>query len=228
MGYAMPSFAHLTGFALVAVLVAACGQTTPSEPAAEEPSAAASAAESAAVSAGESDAGSSAPPSQARLPTAAGPPQPLGAGTYLTPEGFEPAVSITVPDGWYAAAGQSGFAVGRGMSQGEFADAGLYLDLVALQYEEALATFGELEGIVFSEASSTMELDGHEATVFHGRPLGDQVLLDGLVPGIDLNALAHQQILVDVDGQTILIRTELPSDDAEGALADVIESLQFP
>jgi hypothetical protein len=213
---------------LVAVLVAACGQTTPSEPAAEEPSAAASVAESASVSAGSSDAASSASPSEARLPTAAGPPQPLEAGTYLTPEGFEPAVSITVPDGWYGAAGQSGFGVGQGMNQGEFADAFIGLDLVRLPYDEAVATFGALEGTVFSEPSSTMQLDGHEATVFHGSPLSDHVLLDELVPGIDLTATAHQQILVDVDGQTILIRTELPSDDAEGALAEVIESLQFP
>jgi hypothetical protein len=165
-------------------------------------------------------------PSAARLPAALG---PLEAGAYLTPDGFDPAISIMVPDGWYGFGGQSGFAVGKGLNEsGEFADAGLYAAVVPLPYDEATATFEQLEGVVFSEPTSTMELDGHAATVFHGSPSGDAVLLDELVPGIDLNALAHEQIFVDVDGQTVFIRAELPSDDAEGALAEVIDSMRFP
>lgn len=203
--------------AALALLATACGADAPVEsPRAEPPSGATSVT-------------ASAPPSAALLPSALGPPQPLEAGTYLTPAGFDPAVSITVPDGWYGAGGRSGFAVGQGLNEdNEFADAGLHVAAVPLPYDEATATFEQLEGVVFSEPTSTTELDGHEATVFHGSPSGDQVLLDALVPGIDLNALSHEQIFVDVDGQTILIRTELHSDDAEGALTEVIDSLQFP
>lgn len=216
----MPSPAITARLALLALLVAACGQTTPLESAADESSAVASA--------GVSDSTQSAPPSSARLPTAFGPPEPLEPGTYLTPERFEPVVSISVGEGWYGTAGQLGFAVGQGLDDGEFADAGLYGTVVPVAYDEAVATFGELEGVVFSEPSSSMKLDGHDATVFHGGPLGDQVPLDELVPGIDLNTLAHQQMFVDVDGQTLLIRTELRSDDAESALTEVIDSIRFP
>lgn len=220
----MTFLAIVTRVAVLAVLVAGCAQATPSEvPAAEQTSPAASASE------GVSDGSESIAPSHSPLPTGLGPPQPIQAGTYLTPEGFDPAVSITVPDGWYGAAGESGFAVGKGLTEdGEFAEAGIYVAPIPVPYDEAITIFEELEGVEFSEPPSTVELDGREATVFHGSPVGDQVLLDDLLPGIDLNAAAHQQIFVDVDGQALLIRTELHSDDAEGELADVISSLAFP
>lgn len=217
----MPSLGPRALLILVAVIVSACGQGAPSaSPSVDAPSVAAFVAESSAT----------ASPSAARLPTAFNPPEALEAGTYLTPEGFEPAVAITVLDGWYGGAGQSGFGVGQGFNEAEerFADAGVLLDVIPVPYDEAVAILGQLEGIVFSQPSSTIELDGHDATVFHGSPEGEPVLLDALLPGIDLPPGSHQQILIDVGGETILVRTELFSDDAEGALNEVIESLRFP
>lgn len=217
----MPSIATSACLVLVAVIASACGQGAPSaSPSVDAPSVAASVAESSA----------SASPSAARLPTVSGPPQALEAGTYLTPEGFEPAVAITVLDGWYGAAGGSGFGVGQGLNEAEerFDDAELYLDVIPVPYDEAVAILGEIEGIVFGEPSSTIEVDGHEATLFHGSPAGEAVPLDALLPGIDLNSSSGQQILIDVDGETILVRTGLYSDEAEDALNEVIESLRFP
>jgi hypothetical protein len=169
-------------------------------------------------------------PGEARLPTVAGPPQPLDPGTYLTPEGFAPPVSITVPVGWYGGAGSTGFFVGQGLDEvnQRFADVGLYLDVVQLDYDAAIAAFREIEGVVIQAEPETGTIGGHEATTFEASTEGGQALLDPIAPGIDLTAAAYQQIFVDVGGTTVLIRTEVFNEAAQPALDGVLASIEFP
>jgi hypothetical protein len=147
----------------------------------------------------------------------------------VTPDGFEPVVSVTIPDGWYGGAYASGFTVGQGIddAQQRYADVGLYLDVIDLPYEEAVVGVGQLSGLVEDAAPTSTEIDGHPATTFHVHAEGDHVVLDAIAPGLDIIAEAGPLTLIDVDGTTILVRTEIFDEAAEPTLEEVVGSLTF-
>jgi hypothetical protein len=165
-----------------------------------------------------------------RLPRAAGPPISLEPGTYLTPEGFEPVMSVTVPEGWYGGAGTSGLGLGQGLDElnERFSDVELYVDVIPTSYAEAVAGFQELVGLSAQQNEPAAEtFDGYEATTFRARALGENVLLDPIAPGLDIGPAAAQQTFVDVDGITLLIRTAVYDDAAEPVLEQVLASLDL-
>lgn len=207
---------------LVLLLVTGCGQTGGPE---LESAPSSSAAESGPVSLAPS-----ASAGEPRLPAAAGPPKPLEAGTYLTPEGFEPVISVTVPDGWYGAAGSTEFGVGQGLDEvnQRFEDVGLQLAVIAMPYDEAVAAFQNLEGLTHEGEPTRGVVDGHESTTFRARAAADHVVLDPVIPGADISSESSEQIFIDVDGTTVLIRTEVFDPSAEPALDHVLSSLTFP
>jgi hypothetical protein len=169
-------------------------------------------------------------PGVLRLPLVTGLPSPLDAGTYLTPEGFEPAISLTLPQGWYGGASLDGLSVGQGFDDANqrFAGAGLYLAVIALPYDEAVAAFSDLGGLTHDRDATTGMVDGHDATTFYAHASGAHVLLDAIAPGSDLIAEAGQEIFIDVNGTTVFIKTEVFDDAGEDELADVIGSIEFP
>ena len=165
-----------------------------------------------------------------RLPRSAGPPHPLEPGTYLTPEGFEPPVAVTVPGGWFGGAGSSGFGVGQGNDEvnQRFGDVGLYLDAIRMPYDDAVAAFRRLEGVSLEAEPVDGTIGGYEATIFRPQPVREPILLDPIVPRSDLTSEIHHVIFIDVRGTTVFIKTEVFDDEALPVLEQVIDSIQFP
>ncbi len=208
------------GAGLVAVLAIGCA----SSPAARSPEGSSTSSSSPAMS------GTSTPfPGERPLPVLSGALAPLEAGTYVTPSGFEPAVAVTVPAGWYGGAGGSGFGVGQGWDEvnERSRDVGLNLDVIPTPYDEAVAAFGKLGGLTHRAAPTSGMIDGHESTTFQAQADGEPVLLDPIAPGRDLISQADQQIFIDVAGATVLVRTEIFNETAQPALDAVIASLDF-
>ena len=169
-------------------------------------------------------------PGERPLPVLSGAPAPLEHGTYVTPPGFEPTVAVTVPAGWYGGAGRSGFGVGQGFDEvnERFRDVGLYVDVIPTPYDSAVAAFGKVAGLIQQGAPTSGTIDGHESTTFEARVDGAPVPIDAIAPGLDIVSDAGQQILIDVAGTTVLVRTEVFNEDAQAALDSVISSIRFP
>ena len=204
-------------FVGAALVLTACGQA---------PAASQSITPSPSASTASATASSS---SVARLPLVGGPPEPLAPGTYLTPEGFEPVMSITVPSGWYGAASSSEFAVGQSLDEAnEFAGGGLLVGTIAIPYDEAVAAFGEIADLVHEQPATTGTLGGYDATTFYTHAAADHVILDPVAPGLDVLTSSAQQVFVDADGTTILIRSEVKDDAARAEIEEVMASIEFP
>jgi hypothetical protein len=157
-------------------------------------------------------------------------PVPLDAGTYLTPEGFEPVMSIRLPSGWYGGASLDEFAVGQGLDQTKqtFGGGGLFVAPIAMPYAKAVATFGKLPGLADDREPTTGTLGGYEATTFYAHAQNGHVLLDPIAPGADIGSASAQQIFVDAGDTTILIRTEVIDDAARAEVDEVVASIAFP
>jgi hypothetical protein len=199
-----------------ALILAACGQAPAASPSIT-PSASASTASATASSS-----------SEARLPLVAGPPEPLAPGTYLTPEGFEPVMSITVPAGWYGAASSSEFAIGQAIDEAnEFAGGGLFVGTIAMPYDEAVAAFADIADLVHEQPATTGTMGGYEATTFYTHAAADHVILDPVAPGTDIGTASAQQVFIDADGTTIMIRSEVNDDAARAEIEGVMASIEF-
>ena len=163
-----------------------------------------------------------------RIPVGA--PVPLEAGTYLTPEGFAPVMSITLPTGWYGHGSAREFGVGEGVNEVDqrWAGAGMYVNPIEMAYDDAVAAFGELVGLTSDQKPTTQSFRGFDSTTFYVHAEGDHVVLGPIAPGLDITAGTAQVIFIDADGTTIMIRTELFDDAGPGPLDDVIASIEFP
>jgi hypothetical protein len=113
------------------------------------------------------------------------------------------------------------------IANARFADAGLYVNVIDKPYAEAVSVFEALPGLEQRAEPTTAMVGGHNATVFEARANTDHVLLDRLAPGLDIGTTAGKQIFVDVNGATVLIRTEVNSASAQAALDAVVASLRF-
>lgn len=166
-------------------------------------------------------------PGAARIPTVAGPPRPLDAGAYLSPEGFEPVLTLTVPDGWFGGGGSSGWGVGQGLNEVEqrYEDVGLEVALVPTPYEEAVAAFEEVDGLIRQGERSVGDFGGWKSTTFESHAAAEPVLIDEIAPGADIGRFAYRQIFVDADGSTLFIRTELFDQAAKPELESVLDSV---
>ena len=147
----------------------------------------------------------------ARIPSVAGPPRPLDAGTYLSPEGFEPVLTVTVPDGWFGGGGRSGWGVGQGLNEVEqrYEAVGLEVGVIPTPYDDAVAAFRQVDGLIRQGEPSVGELAGWESTTFESHAAGEPVLIDEVAPGADIGRFSYRQIFVDADGSTLFIRTEV-------------------
>jgi hypothetical protein len=164
------------------------------------------------------------------LPTISGPPEPLEAGTYVTPAGFDPAITVTVPDGWYGGALSSGFTVGQGLDEvnERYAGGGIYVEVISAPFDEAVRAFENLAGLVQEGEPERAEIDGRSATTFFVHAEGDPVLFGEIAPGLDVIADTGQVTFIDVQGTTLLVRTEVFDEGVQPALEEVISSLTFP
>jgi ABC-type transport system substrate-binding protein len=167
------------------------------------------------------------PSAEARLPLGA--PLPLAAGTYLTPEGFEPIMSVTLPDGWYAFASENDFGVGQGFDDVNqtFDGGGFLVSPIAMPYDEAVAEFEKLEGLAHDREPTTGTFGGYEATTFYAHATGDNVVLDPIAPGFDIVAAPGQQVFIEANGTTILIRMEINDEAARAEIEEVLASIEF-
>ena len=163
----------------------------------------------------------------ARIPSVAGPPRPLDADTYLSPEGFEPVLTVTVPDGWFGGGGSSGWGVGQGLNEVEqrYDAVGLEIGVIPTPYDDAVAAFRQVDGLIRQGEPSVGELAGWESTTFESHAAGEPVLIDEIAPGADIGRFSYRQIFVDADGSTLLIRTELFDQAFKPELESVLDSL---
>jgi hypothetical protein len=155
---------------------------------------------------------------------------PLAAGTYLTPKGFEPSMSITLPTGWYGGASLQDFGVGQGIDEVHqtFGGGGLAVSALDMPYDQAVAEFGKLPGLDHARKPTTGMLGGYEATTFYAHARSGHVLLDPIAPAADIGTSSTQQVFVDANGTAILIRMELNDDAARAEIEEVIASIEFP
>ena len=200
------------GLPLAALLVVSCSTPTPRE------------------SPSNATATAIASPDERRLPLVSGPPEQLEPGTYLTPEGFEPVISITVPDGWFGGAGGDSFGVGQGNDEinQRFEDVGLYVSVIDMPYADAVEAFPTLTGLVHEAEPVGGTIDGYETTTFRAHAGAGHVVLDPIAPGSDIGPEGDRQIFIDVDGTTIFVKTEVFDETALPALDGVLASLEFP
>ena len=209
---------NLRSFILTALVLAGCSQGTTSTTMAVRPSPSPGAPSPSASSA------------EPRLPFVSGAPVPLEAGTYLSPEGFAPVMSIALPTGWYGGGSAREFSAGQGIDEVEqrFAGGGLYVSPIDMAYDEAVAAFSNLDGLTADHEPTTQSMGGHDSTTFYVHAEGGRVVLDPIAPGLDVNAGTAHVIFIDAGGTTILIRTELFREAGAGPLDDVIASIRFP
>ena len=139
-------------------------------------------------------------------------------------------ISITVPSGWYGGGSPRDFGVGQGLDRVEqrFADAGMSVALIDMGYDEAVAAFGDLDGLTTDREPTTQSIAGFDSTTFYVHAEGGHVVLDPIAPGADVTEGTTQVIFIDVDGTTIMIRAELHDEAGAGPLNDVIASIEFP
>jgi hypothetical protein len=163
----------------------------------------------------------------ARIPSVAGPPRPLDADTYLSPEGFEPVLTVTVPDGWFGGGGSSGWGVGHGLNEVEqrYEAVGLEVGVIPTPYHDAVAAFRQVDGLTRQGQPSVGELAGWESTTFESHAAGEPVLIDEVAPGADIGRFSYRQIFVDADGSTMFIRTEVFEQASKPELELVLDSL---
>lgn len=208
--------------ATAVVVVAGCDQSSPSR-GSRTPAAATTSQPSATATPSESPSG------EKRVPVTGGAPVPLDPGTYLSPEGFTPAMSVSVPPGWYGGGSNTGWGIGQGHDEvnQRFRDAGLGVDVIPLRFEDAVDAFQEVEGLDQVKPMSS-DIDGHAAMTFRATATGEPVLLlESLGVPIDISGVGRQTF-VDVDGTTILIRSEVIAPAAAPILDRVLASVRFP
>ena len=213
---------NLRSCMLAALVVAGCAPTSPSGTVGPTASPAGLAPSPAAATAS--------PSTEARIPVVSGPPVALEPGTYLSPEGFAPVISITVPEGWFGSGSAADFAAGQGLDEvnQRFADAGLYVNTIDMAYDAAAVAFGALDGVTVDQPPTTQAIGGHDSTTFYVHAEDGQVILDPIAPGVDVNEATAQVMFIDVDGTTVMIRTELFDDSGAEPLDGVIASIEFP
>jgi hypothetical protein len=163
----------------------------------------------------------------ARIPSVAGAPRPLAADTYLSPEGFAPALAVTVPDGWFGGGGSSGWGVGQGLNEVEqrYEAVGLEVGVIPTPYDDAVAAFRQIDGLIRQGEPSVGKLAGWESTTFESHAAGEPVLIDEVAPGADIGRFSYRQIFVDADGSTLFIRTEVFEQASKPELELVLASL---
>jgi hypothetical protein len=111
------------------------------------------------------------PQAFSQVPNTGGAPAPLAPGTVSSPEGFEPALTFDVPDGWYGGGDGSGFGIGQGLNEAEqrFGGGGIQVEVLQMPVDEAAQRFAKVKGIDAGKPA-TAEVDGRPATVFSGHP----------------------------------------------------------
>lgn len=117
----------------------------------------------------------------ARIPETSGPPEALASGTYLTPEGFAPELSVELPRGWWGGGGTGGWVVGKGNDPARQAFTGpsLWVDVVTMPWRDAVTALGKVDRVRYSAPPERSTLDGHRTMTFHATPQGrEPVLLD--------------------------------------------------
>ena len=163
----------------------------------------------------------------ARIPETSGHPEALASGTYLTPEGFAPELSVELPRGWWGGGGTGGWVVGKGNDPARQAFTGpsLWVDVVTMPWRDAVTALGKVDRVRYSAPPERSTLDGHRTMTFHATPQGrEPVLLDeALSLGVDLPPASDRQLLVEAGDVTLLFRIE---NDAP-AMADVLGSRAF-
>lgn len=206
--------------AVAAVVATGCsgGGSTSSSPPSRTPGASATGASASVAS----------PQVFSEVPNTGGAPAALAPGTVSSPEGFEPALTFDVPDGWYGGGDVGGFGIGQGLNEAEqrFAGGGIQVEVLQMPVDEAAQRFAKVKGIDAGKPT-TAEVDGRPATVFSGHPTDGAVGLDALGTSADVNEFSEQQIFVDLRDQTLLIRTEVSEPTADDEIASVLQSLRF-
>lgn len=170
------------------------------------------------------------PGSLPRLPLS-GPPLPLRAGTYVTPDGFEPVLSLEVPGGWWGGGTPDGWSVGRGNDEvrQRYRDAGILVEVLDLAYDDAVAVFRSIDGLTHERDPLRHQVAGRPATTFWAHAAAEPVILDALGRGADVGPHGWSQTFVEVGAtRTLLIRTEVVDDTAAPAVRRVLESLDAP
>ena len=167
-----------------------------------------------------------------RIPATEGTPERLRAGTYQAPEGFEPAVTVTVPDGWWGGGSSSGWSVGQGHDEvhQRYRDAGVLVDVLDLPYRRAVSAYRSVEGVVEDRGSRRHSVDGRRATTFMRHAVAEPVVLeDALGVGADVGPDSRSQTFVDLGGgRTLLVRTEVVDEAAVSAVEGVLASMSLP
>ena len=165
------------------------------------------------------------------LPESFGPPVRLAAGSYRTRPGFAPVTTFTVGRGWYGGGSRRDWAVGKGVNQVEqrFGSAGIWVSPLSLRYATAVARFRALKTLEAGR-SEPIRIGGYSGVVFHAKVMGDQALLPGVAPGLDVvNTPGGHQIFLNVRGTTILFRIEVFALRAgTAAVLGFLKTLRFP
>ena len=167
-----------------------------------------------------------------RIPATEATPERLRAGTYQAPEGFAPALMVTVPDGWWGGGSSSGWSIGRGNDEvnQRYRDAGVFVEVLDLPYRHALSAYRSVEGVLEDGRPHRHSVDGRRATTFMRHAVAEPVVLeDALGVGVDVGPDSWSQTFVDLGrSRTLLVRTEVVEVSAVSAVEGVLASLSLP